>query len=91
MEMIVFLNTRLPLEGMAPNERKWLAIRSQNFCLLKDTLYHKGSNDIWQRAVQHFEKEAVLHETIAMLLVGIMQETQLLRKYRIVGYGGQQL
>ena len=28
---------------------------------------------------------------IAMLLVGIMQDTQLLRKYRIVGYGGRQL
>ena len=46
MEMIVFLNTRLPLEGMTLDERKLLAIRSQNFCLLKKTLYHKGLDGI---------------------------------------------
>ena len=42
------------------DERKRLAVQSQNFCLLKETLYHKGANGIWRRAIQQFEKEPIL-------------------------------
>ena len=61
-KMTIFLNTGLPQEGMSPDERKRLAVRSQNLCLLKETLYHKGADGIWRQAVQQFEKEAVLCE-----------------------------
>ena len=37
-------------------------VRSQNFCLLNDALYHKGVDGIWQRVVRQFEKEAILCE-----------------------------
>ena len=57
-EMVVFLSTGLPLEGMALDEHKRLAVRIQNFCLLKETLYHKGADGIWRGAVRQFEAEA---------------------------------
>ena len=37
-KMTIFLSTGLPPEGMPLDERKRLAVRSQNFCLLNDTL-----------------------------------------------------
>ena len=37
------------------NKLEWLAIRSQNFCLLGETLYHKGGDDIWRRCVRNDE------------------------------------
>ena len=60
--MISFLSTGLPLEGMSLDERKRLVVRSQNFYLIKETLYHKGADGIWRRCLQQFEKEAVLRE-----------------------------
>ena len=50
-EMTIFLSTGLPPENMSLDERKRLAVRSQNFYLLNDTLYHKGADGIWRRAV----------------------------------------
>ena len=40
-EMTMFLTIGLPPEHLSADERKLLAIRSRNFCLLNDTLYHK--------------------------------------------------
>ena len=37
-----FLSTGLPPEEMNRDERKRLAIQSRHFCILRDTLYHKG-------------------------------------------------
>ena len=34
IEMIIFLTTGLPLQQMSIDERKQLAVRSRNFCLL---------------------------------------------------------
>ena len=45
-EMTIFLSTRFPPKGMTLDERKWLAVRSRNFCPLKETLYHKGGDGI---------------------------------------------
>ena len=60
--MTVFLNTELPPKVMSPDERKRLAVQSWNFCLLRETLYHKGADGIWRRAILQFEKEAILRE-----------------------------
>ena len=62
-KMTIFLSTGLPPEGMPLDERKRLAVRSQNFCLLNNTLYHKGTDGIWRRTVRQYEKDAALHET----------------------------
>ena len=50
-EMTIFLTTGLQPEHLPTDERKWLAVRSRNFCLLNDTLYHKGADGIWRRAM----------------------------------------
>ena len=42
-EVTVFLRNRLPPQGMSTDERKRLLVRSQNFCLFKETLNHKGA------------------------------------------------
>ena len=57
-----FLSTGLPLEKMDRDERKRLAVRSHHFCLIQDTLYHKGTDSIWKYAVYSDEKEAILRE-----------------------------
>ena len=62
-EMSIFLSTGLPPENMSLDERMRLAVRSRNFCLLNDTLYHKGANGIWRRAIRQFEKKTTLRET----------------------------
>ena len=62
-EMSNFLTSRLPPKHLSANERKRLAVRSWNFCLLNDTLYHKGADGIWRRAVRQFEKSVILRET----------------------------
>ena len=62
-EMTNFLATGLPHEHMSLDERKRLAVRNWNICLLNDTLYHKGVDGIWRRVVRHFEKEGILRET----------------------------
>ena len=56
------LTMRLPPKGMTQDEKKRLAIQSRNFCMLQDTLHHKGADDFWRRAIQQFEKEAMLCE-----------------------------
>ena len=45
-EMTHFLNTGLPPDHLTLNARKRLAVRSRNFCLISNTLYHKGSDGI---------------------------------------------
>ena len=50
-EMAFFLTTGLPPEHMSIDERKRLAVRSRNFFLLNNTLYHKGADGIWRRMV----------------------------------------
>ena len=47
---------------MSPYEQKRLVVRSQKFCLLKETLYHKGAGGVWRRAIQQFEKLVILRE-----------------------------
>ena len=61
-EMTIFLSTGLPPDNMSLDERKRLTVRSQNLCLLNDTLYHKGDHGIWRHAVRQFEKKAILGE-----------------------------
>ena len=62
-EMTVFLTTWLPPQQLSTDERKRLAVRSRNFCLLNNTLYHKGADGIWRRAARQFEKSVVLRES----------------------------
>ena len=57
-----FLSTGLPPEEMNRDERKRLAVQSRHFCLLRDTLYHKGADGIWRRAVRSDEKDIILRE-----------------------------
>ena len=88
-EMTIFLSIGLPLEGMPLDERKRLSVRSRNFYLLNDTLYHKGADGIWRQTVRHYKKEAVLHEAYAKLLVVMMQEKRWERKFGIAACGGR--
>ena len=53
-EMSIFLTIGIPPQQRTTNERKRLAVRSQIFCLLNDTLYHKGADGIWRRGVRQF-------------------------------------
>ena len=62
MEMSTFLSTGLPPPRMRKDEKKRLAVRSRNFCLLQEMLYHKGNNGIWRRCIHSDEKEAILRE-----------------------------
>ena len=62
MEMTYFLYTRLPPLQLRTDEKKRLAVRSRNFCLVEGVLYHKGSDGIWGRGIWQDEKEVVLHE-----------------------------
>ena len=57
-----FLSTCLPPLRMRMDEKKILAVRSRNFCMIQDTLYHKGSNGVWRRCIQNNEKETILRE-----------------------------
>ena len=50
-EMTVFPKTRLTPKAMSLDEWKRMVVRSRNFSLLKGTLYHKGADGIWQRAM----------------------------------------
>ena len=61
-EMTHFLSTGLPPNHMTLDARKRLVVRSRNFCLVSNTLYHKGSNGIWRHAIRQFEKHAILYE-----------------------------
>ena len=45
-DMTHFLSTGLPLDHLPLDARKRLVVRSQNFCLITNTLYHKGSDGI---------------------------------------------
>ena len=45
-EMTYFLTTGLPPNHLSLHAKKRLAVRSRNFCLYTNTLYHKGSDDI---------------------------------------------
>ena len=45
-EMHQFLSTGIPPENMDHDERKRVAVRSRHFCLVGDTLYHKGADGI---------------------------------------------
>ena len=57
-----FLSTGLPPEEMNRDERKRLVVQSRHFCLLRDTLYHKGADGIWRRAVRSDEKDIIMRE-----------------------------
>ena len=52
----------ITLEELSRDEHKRLAVQTRHFCLVQDTLYHKGADDIWQRAVRRDKKEALLRE-----------------------------
>ena len=45
-KMTHFLSIGLPPDHMTLDARKRLAVQSRNFCLVSDTLYHKGSDGI---------------------------------------------
>ena len=58
--MIYFVSIGLPPDYLSLDVKKRLVIRSQNFYLITDTLYHKGIDRIWRRAIQKFEKDAII-------------------------------
>ena len=62
IEMTIFLSTGLPPDGMSPDERKQLVVRSRNFYLVKEIVYHKGTDGIWSRAIRQFDKSIILKE-----------------------------
>ena len=45
-DMHQFLFTRLALEKLEPGQWKQLAVQKRHFCLVQDTLYHKGADKI---------------------------------------------
>ena len=60
IEMTIFITTGLPPQQLSTNERKRLAVRSRNFCIINNTLYHKRVDGIWRRVVRQFEKSVIL-------------------------------
>ena len=57
-----FLSTDLPPPRMWTDEKKRLVVRSRNFCMIQDTLYHKGSDNVWRRCIRNDQKETILRE-----------------------------
>ena len=55
INMHQFLNIGLPPEDLSRDERKRLAVQSRHFCLIQDTLYHKGADGIWRHIVRSVE------------------------------------
>ena len=47
---------------MSLGERKRIVVRTRNFCLVKETLYHKAIEGICWRAIRQFEKLAIVRE-----------------------------
>ena len=58
MEMMYFLTPGLPPSQLRTDEKKRLAVRSRNFCLVEGVLYHKGSDGIWRCGIRQDKKEA---------------------------------
>ena len=50
-DMHQFLSIGLRPDKMDRDERKRLAVRSRHFYLIQKTLYHKGADRIWRRAI----------------------------------------
>ena len=69
-DMTIILSTGFPPEGMPLDERKRISVRSRNFHLLKETLYHKGAHGIWRRGIHQFEKPAILREAHCCIVGG---------------------
>ena len=61
-QYVLFLSTGVTLEEMNWDERKRLAVQSRHFCLLQDTLYYKGADGIWRRAVRSDKRDTILWE-----------------------------
>ena len=59
-EMTYFPTTGLPPDHLSLDAKKRLEVRSRNFCLYTNTLYHKGLEGIWRRTLRQFEKDVVL-------------------------------
>ena len=57
-----FLSTGLPPKEMNRDERKLLVVQRRQFCILWVTLYHKGADGIWERAVRIDEKDIIMRE-----------------------------
>ena len=45
-EMSEFLSIGLPPPRMRTDEKKRLVVRSRNFCMVEETLYHKGCDGV---------------------------------------------
>ena len=79
-EMSTFLSTGLPPPRMQTDEKKRLAVQSRTFCLIQDTLYHKGIDGIWRRCIHNDEKEAILWEAYCGITSGHYAEDVTMRK-----------
>ena len=79
-DMHQFLSTGLPPDKMDRDERKRVAVRSPHFCLIGDTFYHKGAEQIWRRAVRRDEKETILREAHCGIVGGHYAEDVKARK-----------
>ena len=56
-EMSEFLNTGFPPPRLRTDEKKRLAVRSWNLCMIQDTLYHKGSDGVWRICILRQQKD----------------------------------
>ena len=80
LEVTIFLTIGLPPEHISADERKRLVVRSRNFSLLNDILYHKGADGIWRRVVRQFEKSVILRESHCGIAGGHYAGETILRK-----------
>ena len=62
INMTLFLSTGLPPDHLTLDAKKRLVVQSRNFCLLSNTVYDKGLDDIWRCTVRQFEKDVVLRD-----------------------------
>ena len=78
--MTIFLTMGLSPEHLSADERKRLAVRSRNFCILNVTLYHKGADEILRRAVRQIEKLVILWESHCGIVGGHCASETMARK-----------
>ena len=88
-KMSTFLRTGLPPLRMRIDEKKRLAVRSRNFCLIQGTLYHKGSDGIGTYASAMTKRKQSYGKHTAESHLATTSTMQRRAKYAKQAYGGQ--
>ena len=88
--IIHFLTSCFLPEHRPIDEKKWVVVRSRLFCLLYDTMYYKGVDDIWRQIVRQFKINVFLRKAHNSIVGGNLLEIQLPAKYGRAAFRGWQ-